>query len=274
MPVTLPVVDAASPPPCNCTVTQGTFTAPLPYFSSNTSAVNFYNYGNPAAASANTGLDLDSYTDLAIFEGLPQGSYQPSVMDANGCVASQNASIGAYQQLFVYLGADVSIPFGDSVLLAPVISPLPAVEEVVWEGVDCPGCFEVVVAPQQSSSFVVTIFDSLGCSATDTIWVEVEKNFDVFVPNAFSPNHDGVNDLFMIYSGPQVVKVRQLQVFDRWGEPVFTYFNFPPNDPTYGWNGTYRGKELDPAVFAWFAIVEFADGSTKVVKGDVVLMRK
>ncbi|MAT55989.1 MAG: hypothetical protein CMN32_16060 [Saprospirales bacterium] len=219
-------------------------------------------------------LDLDSYTDLAIFEGLPQGSYQPSVMDANGCVASQNASIGAYQQLFVYLGADVSIPFGDSVLLAPVISPLPAVEEVVWEGVDRPGCFEVVVAPQQSSSFVVTIFDSLGCSATDTIWVEVEKNFDVFVPNAFSPNHDGVNDLFMIYSGPQVVKVRQLQVFDRWGEPVFTYFNFPPNDPTYGWNGTYRGKELDPAVFAWFAIVEFADGSTKVVKGDVVLMRK
>ena len=69
----------------------------------------------------------------------------------------------------------------------------------------------------------------------------MEKNFDVFVPNAFSPNHDGVNDLFMIYSGPQVVKVRQLQVFDRWGELIWS-----TEDPEAPWVGQgIEGKAME-----------------------------
>ena len=218
-------------------------------------------------------VDQDNYAGLPLFEDLPQGAYQPGVRDANGCLAWQNASIAAYQQLFVYLGADVTIPFGEAVLLAPVISPLAAVDEIIWGGVDCNGCLEVSVAPQSNTTYTVTIYDSLGCSATDSILVQVDENFEVFVPSAFSPNHDGINDHFVVYGGPQVSKVRQLQVFDRWGEPVFSYFNFPPNDPVYGWDGTYRGRQLDSAVFAWFAVVEFADGSTKILKGDVTLMR-
>ena len=62
-------------------------------------------------------------------------------------------------------------------------------------------------------------------------------------------------------------------VFSRWGESVFQYFNFPPNDATYSWNGMHKGQRLQPGVFTWFAEVEFVDGVVEVYKGDVVLMK-
>ncbi|MCF8244532.1 MAG: hypothetical protein K9J37_08215, partial [Saprospiraceae bacterium] len=59
----------------------------------------------------------------------------------------------------------------------------------------------------------------------------------------------------------------------RWGESVFRYFDFQPNDPAFGWDGTHRGQLLDAAVFVWFAEVAFVDGSTELFEGGVVLVR-
>ena len=209
----------------------------------------------------------------SLFKGLSPGAYLVKVADANGCLASSSAFINMHTQLFVYLGQDETIEFGDSLTLQPIILPVTLVDSIYWGGMDCAGCLSVTVAPIATSNYTVTVIDSLGCLTSDELQVVVEKNFNVYIPNAFSPDFDGINDVFMIYSGPQVVKVREFQVFDRWGEPVFTFFNFPTNNPAYGWDGTYRGRLMDAAVFAYFAIIEFVDGSTKLVKGDVLLMR-
>ena len=101
----------------------------------------------------------------------------------------------------------------------------------------------------------------------------VRKIRPIYVPNAFSPNNDGTNDQFLIYAGKQVANIRSFLVFNRWGETVYEYYNFQPNDPLFGWDGKHRGKEMDPAVFTWFAEIEFVDGKVELYEGDVTLMR-
>jgi len=131
-------------------------------------------------------------------------------------------------------------------------------------------------------SFVNTFITEAGCdsivttvvSFIDTCNTVTEDTGCVYIPNAFSPNDDGINDVFMIFAGSDcLTKVRSFIVFSRWGESVFQYFDFPPNDQAYGWDGYCRGKLMDTAVFAWFAEVEFVDGSVKLFKGDVTLVR-
>jgi gliding motility-associated-like protein len=208
-----------------------------------------------------------------LFQDLPAGNYQVLVADVNGCQASSAAYLKPYTELFVYLGQDETIEFGDSVTLKPFILPFSLMDSIYWGGVDCPGCLQVTVVPGVTSTYTVTAVDSLGCRVSDELEVVVNKNLDVYIPNVFSPDNNGINDLFVIFGGSQLVRVRELQIFNRWGEAVFTHFNFPPNDLAFGWDGTHRGQRLDPAVFVYFALLEFLDGSTKLVKGDVTLMR-
>jgi len=91
-----------------------------------------------------------------------------------------------------------------------------------------------------------------------------------FIPNSFSPNGDGLNDvLFIRGSGIKNIK---LFIYNRWGEKVFqcSMFNVQCSE---GWNGTYKGKPLNTAVFAWYVEVEFLDGDKIYRKGNVTLLR-
>jgi gliding motility-associated-like protein len=86
------------------------------------------------------------------------------------------------------------------------------------------------------------------------------------VPNAFSPNGDGEND--MLYVLGDGVTMLNFIVYDRWGEKVFETMSL-----SAGWDGTFRGKELDPAVFSYYMNVTFVDGTSKIEKGDITLIR-
>ena len=70
-----------------------------------------------------------------------------------------------------------------------------------------------------------------------------------------------------------VSKVRSFLGFNRWGESVFEFHDFEPNDPEFGWDGKFRGESMNAQVLVWFAEIEFIDGSVQVFKGDVTLMR-
>lgn len=69
------------------------------------------------------------------------------------------------------------------------------------------------------------------------------------------------------------MSIRSLLLFNRWGETVYEGYNFPPNDPVYGWDGSFRGQVMNPAVFAYVAEVEFSDGVVELYYGDVTLAR-
>ena len=68
-------------------------------------------------------------------------------------------------------------------------------------------------------------------------------------------------------------KINSFLVFDRWGNTVFEASNFSPEDPNGRWDGRYRGKRMNPAVFAYFAVIKFKDGVETLFEGDITLMR-
>jgi len=120
----------------------------------------------------------------------------------------------------------------------------------------------------------LTVITENGCIDTDEVQISVRKDRDVFIPNAFSPNDDGENDLFMIFANEiSINQVNEFRIFSRWGELLFAAEDFAPNQRDFGWNGLFRGEEASSGVYVYFAEIEFIDGFKKIYKGDVVLMR-
>ncbi|GJM32288.1 MAG: hypothetical protein DHS20C18_12890 [Saprospiraceae bacterium] len=213
------------------------------------------------------------------FVTLPAGFYDLVVQDALGCEFATNVQINEGNDLIVDLGEDLFIDLGESEKVEAQVSVVQEdITSVVWQSVDSIGCVDANclsfgIQPQITTSYTVTVTDENGCVSSDQITVFVNKPRDVYIPNVFSPNGDGQNDIFMIFGGRDVEKVHSFLIFNRWGETLFEVYNFPPNDPTFGWNGNYRARLYNSAVFTYFAEIEFIDGEVIMYKGDVTLMR-
>jgi gliding motility-associated-like protein len=121
--------------------------------------------------------------------------------------------------------------------------------------------------------FAVTVTDANGCTATDWMRVYQGDKEAVYIPNVFSPNSDGLNDYFNVYGDASVRRVLRLDVYDRWGELMFTKSDYVPNYEIDGWNGTFRDRSLLPAAFIYFVEVEFIDQTKKEYTGTVAIVR-
>ncbi len=212
------------------------------------------------------------------FSGLTAGAFEITVQDANGCRLTEALLINAPLSIEVELGDDRHIDLGDGTSLEALVNvPFSLLDSVFWSGLDsseCPTCLTQIVAPLITSTYSVSVTNAEGCLDDDALTVYVDRRKHVYVPNAFSPNGDGLNDELIMFAKERTVKkIRTFLVFSRWGETVFSYYNFQPNDPAFGWDGEHRGKPLNPAVFTWFAVVDFVDGETELFEGSVNLIR-
>lgn len=94
-----------------------------------------------------------------------------------------------------------------------------------------------------------------------------------YVPNAFSPNGDGINDFFWIYANNRLGKVKRLSIFNASGQLVFQKINQFPNNETVGWDGRFRGQDLSSGVYLWSLEVELDNQQLVQVAGDLTLLR-
>ncbi len=225
-------------------------------------------------------LNGEPYISTDTFPYLEPGDYELMVMDAAGCENMVSFTVRDPGTLTIDLTANLVgknlIKAGESIPLVAIVSlPIDSIDLIQWshpELLDCTGCLNPVATPQETTTFIVTV-NSNGCEVSDELTIFVEDKPLVYVPNAFSPNADGTNDVFMIYAGPRVARIKSFLVFDRWGEKVYEFQDFQANDPSRGWDGSFRGNLLNQGVFVWFAEIELTDGSTKVLEGDVTLIR-
>jgi gliding motility-associated-like protein len=220
----------------------------------------------------------ETFGSQSIFTKLEAGSYDIVVQDANGCEFESTELIDQPEFFNLELDTYAELELGDSYQINTQVSvPLSEIESVLWTpgaGLSCDTCLNPVATPQTTTLYKITAVTNTGCEDSGTILLLVNKQVSIYVPNAFSPNNDGVNDVLMVFADPgKVVNIKSFLVFSRWGETVFQYFNFLPNDPAYGWDGSHRGEMMNPAVFAWFAEVEFVDGRVELFEGDVTLVR-
>jgi gliding motility-associated-like protein len=211
------------------------------------------------------------------------GGHTIVVFDNSGCTADTTIFVSEPPPILLEYPEVVEVELGDSVSLDPTLlqSQFPILNDsVFWT----PTTFltfgdnflSPTVTPLESLPYTVTAFDINGCPVVAELFVEVDKNRNVYIPNVFSPNGDGVNDFFQFFSGPGVREIRSLRVFDRWGELVYQVTDLPPSenpDPATGWDGTFRGKLMNPGVYVYIAEVEFLDGEVLLYRGDVTLVR-
>jgi len=117
--------------------------------------------------------------------------------------------------------------------------------------------------------YTVIVTDSSGCSITEPITLNDQNNdceFHIYLPNAFTPNGDGENDvLFLRGKG---IESFTLVIYNRWGNKVFE-----TNSLTYGWDGTFKGNVLNPAVFVYVVDVTFVNGETTTEKGNISIIK-
>jgi len=160
--------------------------------------------------------------------------------------------------------------------LEPVIN-LPSSQIASWawtpaEGLSCSDCASPWTSAYASILYTVVITTPEGCTATDKVQLVVNRSRNVYAPNIFSPDGDGNNDRFTIYA-KGVVNIKELRIYDRWGNALFLGENLAPNNESEGWDGSFRNDTLNPGVYVWFAKLEFIDGQTEMISGDVTITR-
>ena len=130
--------------------------------------------------------------------------------------------------------------------------------------------YNPIASPTQTTTFTVIVTDINTCSNKDTITVTV-LNADcssksIYMPNAFSPNGDGINDVFMVRSS--ILKNMHLEIYDRWGNRVFE-----TNNLNEGWNGTYKGQQAAEDAYGYYFSGECLQGNKITLKGNVTLLK-
>jgi gliding motility-associated-like protein len=135
----------------------------------------------------------------------------------------------------------------------------------VW-GLSNPNIGTTVAAPAEPTLYYVYGLNSNGCRNWDSIYIDIDYHDNLWVPTAFSPNGDGNNDVFRV-ANLTFQNIQEFKVLNRWGQELFSATD------NRGWNGTFKGKPQDPATYFYLIRVAFPDGSTKLFKGDVILIR-
>ncbi len=122
--------------------------------------------------------------------------------------------------------------------------------------------------PEESTWYELFATNEWGCSNKDSVLITVIPYDILDVPTGFSPNGDGVNDVFRIARWLNVARIDDFAVYNRWGQKVFSTTNIEE-----GWNGTYKNERADLGVYVWFLSAQTKDGKQVLRKGNVTLLR-
>ncbi len=167
-----------------------------------------------------------------------------------------------------------AVPGGSSTNLVTMASP----DVVSWSWspanyLSCTNCSSPTCLPLAPITYTVTVTNANGCTATDTVSIKLACSENaVHIPNAFTPNNDGNNDLFYpICRGIQLIKF--FQVYNRWGQQMYAVQNITPGGSQFGWNGTFNGTLQPPGTYVYMCSVECFTGETFLLKGTVELIR-
>ena len=215
----------------------------------------------------------------SLFSNLEPGDYTILVEDANGCKTTTDATVIQPDEFQVTVDPQVAVQLGESYLVNATINvPLSEIDQIIWTPstwLSCDTCLSTRIdTPLHSQTYRILVITKEGCRDDAPLLLRVNREVNVYIPNIFTPNEDGENDGFTVYADLRGVKqVKLFQIYSRWGEQVFVRENFQPNDPTLGWDGRFRGQDMNPAVFVYYAIVEFIDGQEVLFKGDVTVKR-
>jgi gliding motility-associated-like protein len=195
------------------------------------------------------------------------------VTNSSGCADTLNRTVVIYPLPVINAGPDKILPVGSSVPINPTGS---VVTDYLWSpatNLSCTSCYNTEASPKNTTTYTIKVTDANGCVNKDEITVIVtcsDKN--VFIPNTFSPNNDGVNDVFYP-RGTGLFNIQSMRIFNRWGEMVYQKANVTPNLPSAGWDGRYKGKLLNTDVYVYIIEIVCENSEILTYKGNIALVQ-
>lgn len=203
------------------------------------------------------------------YDSLIASTYLLTVGDENGCIFKDTLIVESPQRATLELQIGQSLaPQGEEREISVLTESNSA---IFWNSPYdsiCPGCPLLSVIPVEDTWLSAIVISPDGCTASDSILIDTYPVSDVYLPSAFSPNDDGINDHLLIFPGHTVTSVT-FKVFDRWGTEVF----FSTDGIRNGWDGNVKDKKASPGVYAYSTVVQYLDGRTKHFAKEVVLIR-
>ena len=202
-------------------------------------------------------------------------TYQVIGRDDNNCFTDTGSvTVTVYPIPAVQAGTDITIPVGSGATISASFST--DVTNIQWvpaTGLSCADCPAPFASPKNTTTYRVTGSNPGACATSDELTVHVVCNDgNLFVPNTFSPNGDNMNDI-LYPRGKGIYGIRSFRIYDRWGQQIFEQRNFLANEPNKGWNGTFKGKLLDPNVFVYTLEVVCENNQVLLFKGNITLVR-
>ncbi|GIV33895.1 MAG: hypothetical protein KatS3mg031_1430 [Chitinophagales bacterium] len=198
----------------------------------------------------------------------PPYSTTYTVYVSNDCFADTGfIHVTVHDLPFVEAGSDDSMLRDEFVYLNGTASGIRS----YWtppDGLEDPFSLSTRASPFNTITYMLTTISAYGCTATDSVRIAVQVINLLLIPTAFSPNGDGVNDVYKIIKTLNVEKLLDFKIFNRWGEIVFA-----TQDISAGWDGTYKGREQEMGVYAFYIKALTRDGDIILKNGNITLVR-
>jgi gliding motility-associated-like protein len=202
-------------------------------------------------------------------------TYQVIGLDGHNCFADTGyVTITVGPKPTVNIGPDRVLATGTPLVLNAHTQYGPIINWLWTSNADisCTNCPSTNTVVKNNSFYSVQVTNIFGCVAVDSMFINsICKSAQVFIPNAFTPDGDGLNDILMVRG--RGVTVKSFRIFNRWGELVFEKENFYPDDPKFGWDGRVRGVPATPDVFVYTAEVFCDNGIPYTYKGNVTILK-
>jgi gliding motility-associated-like protein len=262
----------------NCTAasskTIAVFDNPVVSFETSPACYDENNGSATAIASGGSGdysYLWDNGQQSAVINNLYAGNYNITITDGNGCTNTGSATVSEYNApvIPVIVPDSQRIVFGDTVNVQIYSNFDPNVVYTISPNynISCNNCNSLLAYPNQTTVYTVRAIDTLsGCKGSAEFVIRVDEKYILFVPNIFTPNGDGVNDDIRVYA--KAVKFFYFRIFNRWGELVF--YTEDINRP---WDGTYKGKVVDPGVYVYQVKLGYLNGVTKDAQGSITVAK-
>jgi gliding motility-associated-like protein len=210
--------------------------------------------------------------DPGVNNPLNTTTYNLTVTDGNGCISLQSDAVvvTVTPPAAIWIGNDTSILAGQPVPMDVEDINGSGFESFSWSpatGLDNAAIRDPIASPEESITYTVLASTAAGCQAQGTRTIKVYSVADIFVPNAFTPNGDGHNDI--LHARPVGIRdFKYFAIFNRWGQRIFY-----TADPSVGWDGSTGGHYVNATTFVWMAAGIDYRGVLVERKGTVIVVR-
>jgi gliding motility-associated-like protein len=236
--------------------------------------INGSSVNSPLTYEINGISATSSLPELPKLIELAEGDYTLNVSNPDGCSQSYAVTIEPNPSSY---GSTINSTVISKNSYQLALESNGTISELEWTPsiiLSCIDCLNPIATIYQNEQIEVLVIYDDGCEERLAINLIYEEEATVTLPNIFTPNRDGYNDMFYLSHYDENALITEFYVFDRWGSKVFSAENVPANKPEFGWDGKFNEKEAAQGVYVYYIAVEQLNVSQPTIyAGDVTLIR-